>query len=95
MQKEKELLWISHCGLQLGSSKFLAFGARIVAGDYDFTALIIEYRQMCTVCLHFIHITAHLGFLWQIFRPIGYGNHFCTLKWKYTAERTTDIIHVC
>ena len=83
MQKEKRLLWISHCGLQLGSDEFLAFGARIVAGSYDFAAWISECGQMCTVCVRFIRITGHLGFLWQIFKPIRNGSHFCTLKWQY------------
>ena len=60
MQKEKRLLWISHCGLQLGSDEFLAFGARIVAGSYDFAAWINECGQKCTVCVRFIRITGYL-----------------------------------
>ena len=88
MQKEKRLMWISHCGLQLGSGEFLVIRMRIVAGSYDFTAWISECGQMCTVCVRFVHIT---GFPQQIFKLIGNGIHFCTLKWKYTAERIKDI----
>ena len=45
---------------KLGSSEFLAFGARTGAGSPDWAAWIIECGLVRTVSVRFVHITGHL-----------------------------------